>query len=317
MSSFTRIIDMFRHAKRPLVWFDFETAGVDGPPVEFAMVVMATEDDAEEHEDQTTAEVAEALGLPISYAVSQRLNPGRPISPGASAVHGITDDDVEGCPRFDDPEIVGLFRAFEEMGAIFCGHNIADFDLPIAHACGYIEGPDMIDTMRIAQRLKSDEPMPRQNGTFAPLSLATLGLDAFSLSLTGLHVAMTGRRFDGAHGALADVIANVRVFQGLMNGWLEEAAMIQIQVDSPFPVDAFLEHVNTPPRSQVGWSGWLSVVDTEMAYVHEFRRGKHKGSTVSHVQANHADYIKWLLGDKGPDDLDEETRAILSDDIPF
>lgn len=318
MSSFTRIIDMLRHANRPLVWFDFETATMDGPPVEFAMVVMAAEDDAEDHEDQTTAEVAASLDMPISYAVSQRLNPGCQISPGASAVHGITNADVAGCPSFDDPEIVGLFRAFEDMGAIFCGHNVAAFDLPIAHACGYIQGPDMLDTMRIAKRLKADFPMPHEHGkALSESSLIGLGLDAFSLSLTGLHVAMTGQRFDGAHGALADVIANVRVFQGLMEGWLTEEAVINYQVNSPDPIAVFLEHVNTPPRTQVGWTGWLGIVDTETTFDYEFKRGKHKGLTVSQVQARHPDYIQWMLGPKGPDDLDEETRAILSDEIPF
>lgn len=57
-------------------------------------------------------------------AFSARLNPGCPIEPGASAVHGITDADVADAPTFAD--IVGdLLRAIE--GRVVCAYN-APFD---------------------------------------------------------------------------------------------------------------------------------------------------------------------------------------------
>lgn len=53
------------------------------------------------------------------------INPGRPISPGASAVSGITDDMVRAAPAFGEVvhEILSLFE-----GAVIVGHN-APFDL--------------------------------------------------------------------------------------------------------------------------------------------------------------------------------------------
>ena len=38
------------------------------------------------------------------------VNPGRPIDPGAQAVHGISDEDVAGAPRFEDikPQVLRL-----------------------------------------------------------------------------------------------------------------------------------------------------------------------------------------------------------------
>jgi DNA polymerase-3 subunit epsilon len=283
------------------------------------MVVFATDDDVEDSDDPVTEQASTAIDMPIAYAVSQRLNPGCPISPGATAIHGISDQDVADCPRFDDPEIVGLFRAFEDMGGIFCGHNVASFDLPIAHASGYIKEPDFIDTIRIARKITADDPFPHPNAVLPEGSLAHLGLDAFSSSLTGLHVALTGERFDGAHGAMADVIANVRVFRGLMDGWLPEEDVISFQVNSADPVGAFLNYVNTPPKGQVGWCGWLKEVDTATSFGHEFNRGKHKGTMLHEVERTDKRYIDWLLGPKGPDDLSDEARQVLQgpDNIPF
>ena len=57
-----------------------------------------------------------------------RINPTIPISPDATRVHGITDNDVAGCPTFKDiaPE---LKESFE--GCDFAGFNSNKFDFPM------------------------------------------------------------------------------------------------------------------------------------------------------------------------------------------
>ena len=54
------------------------------------------------------------------------VNPGIPISPGASAVNGITDDMVADAPPFEE-----AFAGFLEFAgdSILVGHNIQSFDL--------------------------------------------------------------------------------------------------------------------------------------------------------------------------------------------
>lgn len=74
--------------KRPIIFFDLETTGVDTARdriVEVSMIKIMP--DGEE------------------ITRTRRLNPGMPIPPEATAVHGITDDDVRDCPTFPQVEI--------------------------------------------------------------------------------------------------------------------------------------------------------------------------------------------------------------------
>jgi DNA polymerase III subunit epsilon len=57
----------------------------------------------------------------------QRLNPGIPISGSATARHGISDTDVEDCPRF---EAIASHLAHFLSDCDLCGSNIQQFDLP-------------------------------------------------------------------------------------------------------------------------------------------------------------------------------------------
>src|SRR5688572_28221623 len=59
---------------------------------------------------------------------SWRINPGIPIPPGATKIHGITDEDVKDAPKF--AELAGEFRSFLEHCDLG-GYNILRFDLPL------------------------------------------------------------------------------------------------------------------------------------------------------------------------------------------
>jgi DNA polymerase-3 subunit epsilon len=92
----------------------------------------------------------------ISAEYQQLFNPGRRISPGASALTGITDDMCAGQPRFWEelPKILSLLS-----GAALLGHNIP-FDLSfliIESARARCVLPEIcllpiLDTVRIARR---------------------------------------------------------------------------------------------------------------------------------------------------------------------
>lgn len=62
----------------------------------------------------------------------QRINPQRPIDPGAYAVHGISYEDVSMCPTWDEvaPKVVKLMGACDVVVA----HNGDGFDLPFIAA---------------------------------------------------------------------------------------------------------------------------------------------------------------------------------------
>ena len=89
----------------------------------------------------------------------------------------------------------------------------------------------------------------------------------------------TGSVFDGAHGALADVIANVRVAQGLINGWFSIDVMNSIMVDAADKAEALatmLRCFNAPPRAMVGHDGWIRRISLRV-HTRQALRPRHRG----------------------------------------
>ena len=60
--------------------------------------------------------------------MSTRVNPEMPIPPKSTAIHGITDKDVENSPTFK--EIAKNLAAFLE-GSDLAGYNAIKFDIPV------------------------------------------------------------------------------------------------------------------------------------------------------------------------------------------
>ena len=97
--------------KRPLVFFDLETTGVDTAKdriVEISMVKVMP--DGEE------------------ITRTRRINPQMHIPEQATAIHGITDEDVKDAPTFQ--QIAKSLSQFIE-GCDFGGFNSNRFDLPM------------------------------------------------------------------------------------------------------------------------------------------------------------------------------------------
>ena len=97
--------------KRPIIFFDLETTGVDTSKdriVEISMIKVMP--DGEE------------------IIKTRRINPEVPIPPEATEVHHITDEDVKDCPTFR--QIAKSLYQFME-GCDFGGFNSNRFDLPM------------------------------------------------------------------------------------------------------------------------------------------------------------------------------------------
>ena len=97
--------------KRPIVFFDLETTGVDASKdriVEVSMIKIMP--DGEE------------------ICKKRKLNPGMHIPEEATAIHGITDEDVKDCPTF--AQVAKSLAQFLQ-GCDFGGFNSNRFDLPL------------------------------------------------------------------------------------------------------------------------------------------------------------------------------------------
>ena len=97
--------------KRPIIFFDLETTGLDIAKdriVELCYIRVEPNGNEE--------------------ARSMRINPEMHIPEVASSVHGITDDDVKDCPTFADvaPQLAATFE-----GCDLAGFNSNRFDLPL------------------------------------------------------------------------------------------------------------------------------------------------------------------------------------------
>ena len=100
--------------ERPLVFVDLETTGLSTANdriVELTALKLLPDGAREER--------------------SVRINPGIPISSGATKVHGITDDDVADKPSFNQ-YAKGLLAFLE--GADLGGFGAIRFDIPIANS---------------------------------------------------------------------------------------------------------------------------------------------------------------------------------------
>lgn len=156
---------------------------------------------------------------------TQRFNPGIPIPPSATSVHGITDDDVKDCPLFSK-FAAAILRGFK--GKDIAGYNLRSYDLPVL-----------------------DEEMRR-----CGLKLDLVGvniIDAFGIfsnkekrDLSSAVQKYCGRSHEGAHGALADAEATADVLAG-------QIAMYEDLKDMPMnELDKFSRRGGNEPADIAG-----------------------------------------------------------------
>ena len=123
---------------------------------------------------------------------TQLVDPGRPIPPGATAIHGITDAMVAGQPRF--AEVAPRLRSLVRPDTVFMAYN-AGFDLGVLNLEFARAGlPAIPATQPILDPLQVERKVT-------------------SRSLGPTYERYTGRKLEGAHTADADVAAMVEVLR--------------------------------------------------------------------------------------------------------
>ena len=227
--------------QRPVAFIDLETTGLDTD--EARIVQLAT---------------LKLFPSGETILHSRMVNPGMPIPPGAVAIHGITDENVAGCPRFG--EIAPGVAAFL-AGCDLAGYNIAAYDVPLLEAefrrAGIefsLEGRRIVDAMRI---FHTREPR----------------------NLEGAVRFYCGLDIEDAHSAEADTLSSFQVLVGQFKRY----------PDLPLDLDE-LDRISRPPE----WfdrSGKLIWQDGELC----LNFGKHKEHVLSEVVESDPGYIEWML----------------------
>jgi DNA polymerase III epsilon subunit-like protein len=327
-----RLLDLLTATRRPLVFVDFETAGLGGaPPVEFAVLVYSPWETPVD--DEETRRVAPLVPPGLTYALQMRLDPLRPIDPGATCVHRIRDEDVRGkATAFNDLEVVGFFQGYasgdaaDSVGpAVWCGHNATGADVPWARRWGYLPDADLdvVDTMRIVRRMQREMPFPLAHDDLTPVVSSASGytmehvpatgngLDAYASSLIGSHVALVGERPAESHGAMADCVSTARVLCRLLDLWSPMWPPGRSDLPASANLSSLLAALDAPEPGRVSWDGWLAEDESapqqgqralpggQARYV--WAKGKHRG------QPAHRD--AWVM--------DKPRRPTGDDSLPY
>ena len=111
-----------------------------------ALCVIDLETTGTDVKEDRIVEVAVLTVYPGGTSVPfvRRVNPGRPIPAGASAVHGITDADVAGALTFA-AVAPDLFAAL--VGCDIAGFGIVSFDLPLLVGLPHFGGLDSLKNL--------------------------------------------------------------------------------------------------------------------------------------------------------------------------
>ncbi len=246
--------------ERPLVFFDLETTGLrvgTDRIVELAIIRLGPGGDVMEK--------------------VRRFNPGIPIPPEATAIHGITDADVAGEPPFA-ARARALVRLLEPCD--LAGFNVRRFDLPMllsefqrAGISFDARARRVVDVQMIFHR---EEPRD--------LSAAV----RFYL----------GRDLEDAHSALADIRATAAVM----------GAQLERYPHLPRDLGGLSEYCDEVRPFETEVDRWFAEPGAGEGEGPVFRRGKHQGTPLPAVARDHPDYLEWMLR---LEDLDPGVKEVV------
>jgi len=242
--------------KRPLAFFDLETTGINVARDRIVEIsVVKLQPDASEE------------------WFTKRLNPGIPISPQATAVHGITDDDVKDCPSFRE---IGRSLAKFLEGCDLAGYNAIRFDIPLLAEEFLREGIDF----DVRKRKYVDVQVIFHKKEQRTLSAA--------------YAFYCNKELSDAHSAKADTQATYEILKAQIDRYDD----IKNDVDE---LARFSHH------SKFADLAGRIVYNSKGQEVFNF--GKHKGELVENVLKNEPSYFAWMMDG----DFPQYTKKVLTE----
>lgn len=255
--------------KKPLVFFDLETTGTN---IQTDRIVELS--------------LVKLMPDGTREVKTRRLNPEMPIPEEASAVHHIYDADVADEPTFRQVS-KNLFIYLE--GCDLGGYNIAKFDIPLLvrefSRCGLqftLADRRIVDAYTIFCRME-----PR--------------------SLTAAYKFFCGKTLEGAHGAEADTLASLEVYESQLKRYSDPAYTDFPEGVESFPdsVDAIHEFCTANTAQNIDLAGrfkWKGS-DAIIAF------GRHANRTLREIAVEQPDFLRWIIRSDFADDV----KKIASD----
>lgn len=229
---------------RPLAFIDLETTGLNlsnDRIVEISILKL--------HPDQR------------KEIMTQRINPEILISAEATAIHGITNDDVKNEPSF--AKVAGTFISFIANSDL-SGYNIVKFDLPMlveeflrSNVDFSIEGRKVIDVMNIFRLMEKRD-------------------------LGAAYKFYCNKEIENRHSAEGDIVATQEVL----------LAQIEKYEELTGTVDHLYEFTGKPLDSMVDMASRI-VMNSKKEAVFNF--GKYKDKTLYEIFEKDPSYYHWML----------------------
>ncbi|MBQ2007466.1 MAG: ribonuclease H-like domain-containing protein [Alistipes sp.] len=233
--------------KRPIVFFDLETTGVDTAKdriVEVSMIKIMP--DGEE------------------IVRTRRINPQMHIPEQATAIHGITDDDVKDCPTF--AQVAKSMAQFID-GCDFGGFNSNRFDLP----------------MLVEEFLRAGVDVDFRRRRFVDVQNIFHKME--QRTLVAAYKFYCDKNLEEAHSAEADTRATYEVLMAQLDRYPE------LQNDVAALAD-FSERGQT-----ADFAGRIGYNDKQEEV---FNFGKYKGRRVEDVFREEPSYYAWMMNGDFP-----------------
>ena len=233
--------------KNPLVFFDLETTGID--------IVK-----------DRIIEISYVKVFPNGKEESKtmRINPGMPIPPASTAIHGITDDDVKDCPLFKN---VAKQLAAQIEVCDLAGYNSNRFDIPLLAEEFLRAGVDIDLTRRKF------------------IDVQTIFYKMEQRTLAAAYKFYCQKSLENAHTAAADTMATYEVLKAQLDRYPE------LKNDVTF-LSEFSSFTNN-----VDFAGRM-VYNEKNQEVFNF--GKYKGRLVEEVLKQEPAYYSWMMNGDFP-----------------
>ena len=233
--------------RNPLVFFDLETTGIDVAVdriVEISYLKIYPNGDEE--------------------SKTMKINPGMPIPPKATHIHGITDEDIRDAPTFQEVA-KSVAKVFE--GCDFAGYNSNKFDLPLL----------------AEEFLRADTDLDLKKRKFIDIQVIFHKKEQRTLSAAYKYYC--DKNLEDAHSAEADTRATFEILQ----------AQLDRYPDLPNDIDELSKY--SSHNRNVDFLGRI-VYDDDDCEIFNF--GKYKGQKVTEVLKKDPGYYGWMINGNFP-----------------
>jgi DNA polymerase-3 subunit epsilon len=212
--------------------------------------------------------------LQIQSQWTELVNPGRPIPPSATAIHGITDAMVRDKPTF--AFFAGRLRQLIRPDTVFIAYN-----------AGFDRGVLNLEWDRLGI-----PGIPDDQAILDPLQIERKVL---SRSLGPTYTRYTGKKLENAHTADADTLAMVEVLRAQRN----------VHADKLPPT--LRDLVQWTSQASPGRPPRRSHLYAESDGVLRLGFGKHAGRPAHEVP----EYLTWMMGEDFPERTKRKARKVL------